>query len=517
MKKIKNVLEDLKLKGFTPYERAIVFSYWKHFCVYYVSSAPLHPLHNEQIEVSNRIQNVLENAPSGMWVTQSDGLRKDLCKILTKKEDVDEVDFKNSLKYAKEMYLIYSRLMPTSFKNIISAISGSLLDEVCELSPELSEEDFEKWCNETSPKTTNIQLKTPHEDLKKSVNRAKIPVCIVNALVYEDDVLCQQLADSINKVCDIFEDFGVKGFALSQIDLNVTFSEKYGVHGVMSPTNKINDEKYTPVVKLHYTENQWSKTLIHEYLHAHDFLLGDLIQKEKYISDLDPSRHPLVKSWHNVQNRIAQLSHTKVSSEKIGEMVEGIAKKWSAIGLDQAQLEQCIAQWRQSAHPKKDYQCIKQLEKIIEQSRIKKRPAFFARVILSQYQTLENMQTEPFYKFAMEFEKNCNRIEQQQPLWDKIVSKAKIFFIRNSKMYTVDCSDKKYFGEVSEQLARSMEVLVKGDKELPSAVYPSGNLLSPIKKIWKTFFTSRHAQGAYEVLRQQSSKAQTKPKKMDAL
>lgn len=514
MKKIKDVLGNLKQKGLSPYERAIVFSYWKHFSVYYVSSSPLPPLYHEQIEVSNRIQNVLENAPNGEWVTHKDGLRKEICKILTKKEDVADVDFKNTLEYAKGVYLICGRLMPTSFKNIISGISGSLLDEVDELSPELSEEDFEKWCNKISPKATKKTLNCPRNELKRSVDRAKIPVCIVNALVYEDDIFCQQLADSINRVCEIFDGFGVKDFALNQIDLNVTCSEKMGVYGVMSPTSKINEERFTPVVKLYYTDNEWSETLIHEYLHAHDFLLGDLIEKETYISNLDPSRHPLIKSWHKVQNSIAQLSDTKVSVEKINEMVENIAKKWSAIGLNQAHLERCIAQWRQSTHPKKDYQCIKRLEEIIKVSNVRKRPAFFARVILSQYQALENMQTEPFYKFAMEFEKNCNRIEQQQPLWDKIVSKAKIFFIRNSEMHTVDCSDKKYYADIAEQMARSMEVLVKGEKELPSAVYPSENLSTPIKKIWKNFFTSRHVQGAYEIIRQHASKGHKKINKI---
>ena len=146
--------------------------------------------------------------------------------------------------------------------------------------------------------------------------------------------------------------------------------------------------------------------------------------------------------------------------------------------------------------------------KIIKESNIRKPPAFFARVILSLHQALENMQTEPFYKFAMEFEKNYNRIEQQQPLWDKTISKEKIFFIRNWKMYTVDCSDKKYYADIDEQLASSMEVLVKNEEKIDFAAYPSENLSSAIEKIWRTFFTSRNVQGAYEAVRPKSQQSE---------
>ena len=510
MKNIKNVLENLKQKGFSPYERAIVFSYWTKFSVYYVSSEPLHHVRQEQLEISARIQNILENAPNREWVTDVNGLRKEIQSILIRKDS--EVKFKDVDAYVKQnmkhIHVISDRLMASSFKNFTAGITREFLGGVQELSPQLSEGDFEKWCAKDLTKVSHECCVHAHRNLKVALERANIPMCVLNAVVYENKTLCQKLADSINEVCRIFEEFNVKGFALNTIDLHVISNENDDAFGHMSSRVQTVDRKgSSPVVKLYCTKNEWARTLIHEYLHAHDFLLGDLIEKETDMSKLDPSRHPLVKSWHKVQNRIAQLAYTQVSTEKISEMSDNIAKRWSAIGLDQAYLEQCITQWRQSTHPKKDYQCIKRLEKIIEESSVKKSPPFFARVVLSQYQALENMQTEPFYKFAMEFEQTCNRIEQQQPLWDKIVSRAKIFFIRNSEMYTVDCSDKKYFADIAEQLARSMEVLVKNEEKMDFAVYPSENLSSSIEKIWRTFFTSRHVQGAYEVVRQKSQQS----------
>lgn len=503
---LKNTLANLKKKGFTPYERAIVFTYWADLSVHYISSEDLPEIYLERMEISQRIQNLLANAPNGQWIIKKDGLRANLQKILIQRDN--ETTYKDVLKYVKEnagnIRALTQRLTATSHWNMCDALAGNFPASIASLSTDLSEIEFEEWCNKTLPKQYNDDASEAYQLLKDALQRAGVPICTLNVLVYENAGACQRLARNLNEVSDLFEDFGIQKFALNRIDLNVVDLQRDEVSGRMLSKTHAEGifQRSGPVAKISHLIEDWSETIVHEYIHAHDFLLGNLIKEEAWLSDQNPLSHPLVKSWHRVQQEVAVLANHPISKERIDHLYQGISERWEKLGLNRQQLEESVTNWRTSTNLKRDYLFIQNLEKMISNSAVGNSTGFYARVVFSQYKTMENIKTEGFYKFATEFENNCDLIDQQQSVWDKIFAQAKIFFIRGSKSYVVERCDRKYFADVSEQMARSIEVIVPNAKNLSKVVYPSVYLAPQIKRIWKKFFTSRHVQGAYEVLRQ---------------
>ena len=517
-------LDDLKAKGFSPTDRAIVAHEWMKWGVHFHGSKPeghFTKHHERSQQLFDLFQQTIASLESPKQLTafphRAEG--KEILRelLLANVEQVFGVE-KNALKdnqdeRIKFMKQYVNELSSERFSNMTrddwlqTLVGGPVQGWKTIQEMEMDEDDLQVYLSRKMPQPSaqfpapsDITLEHSHALLDEALKRAQIPVCALDEFTATSPSACFTLSKHIHRVCDAVEHLGVEACGLNAIHMRVDYPYAEGFSGQMDayhtpqPTMPV----ATPVVSL---SNQcgweYDEVIIHELLHAHDALLSNVAHQENtggrllsYESEKTKSKdsEALHKAWMSLAHQIDHLTSSHDVEQKKQQARQGISQRWASMGVDPEQLELAIQAWEQSSDKKKDKHLHKQVTGLFAHTPFAASADFRSNVIVAECKLLDKIGEQPvFQTFIKEFD-NLHVKET------------------NKK----DAYGRGYFENLSEKMARaiqsSLDVLPDAQQaDNPYAkrwlVYADQSLSQDITKCWQEFFQTPCVQEAYDVMR----------------
>lgn len=497
-----NVLETLKQRGFSPADRAIVFSEWMQYSVHFFGDEhnPNRTNHHQTRErISNQMQQLLSNLATPEQLRDRSYRQAVRTIVLgTDDENTDVSAFART--NAKDFF---NERLGKSFEkdDFIAALSrtekGSwkTIDEM-----EMDEDDLQMFVDRKRPQISttfvapdNLTLDDAHTTLTLALHRAAIPVCSIDPLTIVSAPACFALAKSVERVCDAFEMLGVEQFGLNGVDLNIVGCYDDGFSGFMQsnsqPTTNLPNKK--PYVSISNRCGwEFDEVLIHEYLHAHDALFNSTLLDETrgdLLSDNAKAQEPIAQAWRTLNANIQNLKTDQTIANKKVLARAGIGQRWTAMGLSAETLDTLVGEWEHSSSQDRDRQFHQKVVELFNTTQFAGSGSFRANVILAECKLLDKIDKKPVYNT----------------------------FIKNfDDLYLKDTGEngygRGYFEDVAERMARSiqssLDVLPQAaHHDNPYAkrwlVYADQTLSPQITQLWQEFFKQECVQDAYEGIR----------------
>lgn len=498
-----DVLDTLKQRGFSPADRAIVFSEWMQYSVHFLGDGN-NPNRTDHHRMRERISNDMQQLLSNLQTPQDLRAYSYQCAVRniilgTEDDNADAAVFAKA--NAKDFF---NERLGKSFEreDFVDALartgknSWKTIDEM-----EMDEDDLQMFVDRKRPQMSttfvapeNLTLDEAHTALHAALQRAAIPVCCIDPLTFVSPNACFALTKSVERVCDAFEMLGVEQFGLNGVDLNIVGCYDDGFSGFMDANctatpNLPNKKPYVSVSNRCGWE--FDEVLIHEYLHAHDALFNSTIMEDTrgfLLSDNPKAKEPIAQAWRTLNANIQNLKTHQTIAEKKALARQGIGQRWTAMGLDAGTLDALVGKWEASASQDRDQQFHKQVVELFNATQFAGSGAFRANVILAECKLLGKIDKQPVYN---------------------------TFIKHFDDLYLKDTGEngygRGYFEEVAERMARSiqssLDVLPNASSnENPYAkrwlVYADQTLSPQITSLWQEFFKKECVQDAYEGIRQ---------------
>lgn len=521
--KLEDVLNSLKQRGFSPSSRAMIASDWLKLHTEFIgdkNSDNYTTFHQKCENISSKFKQMVSNLESEKQFEDKYGYM--LKNILL--DGLSGVKFTDSQSDISSADII--PVLKSNVENIHSNRFGNLdlnlcMDMLSASTPttrpdfkiieqmEMEEEDLQIFLDKKSPKTVsqdNISLKDSLDILEKARKRSAIPLIHLDYLTANNPNAILDVAIGIEKTCDAFENLGIKEFGLGLIDLNIDLPYQRGNSGQMSSNfNPTQDSPIkTPTIAISNNPGwAYEEVIIHEALHAHDFLLGEfhkIKSKNTLLSDMIEEefeklhQSPLATAWEELLSSLENLESDKDLKVRKQMAREGILNRWTGF-MDPKELDKVIAKWESAPgemdEKEKDNIFLSQINSIMSSTPFKSSSSFRGAVVLSELKLLDKMDERPlFVSFTDNFDNTLQELDD-----DSL-----------SESY-----GSGYFESVAEKMARSIQssLDVLDDKpENPYAkrwlVYADTDLSDQITSLWKEFFNNEDVKSAYGILRQTS-------------
>lgn len=499
---ILDVLDTLKHRGFSPTDRAIVFSQWMQYSVHFFGNPNhLHRTthHHMRERISQRVQELLSNLDSPFEL-HSKMYRHKIYNILSESDPQRGKAFRENTIKDFETHRMGPGFSAQRYMDAFCCRQPQKWNELRDMN--IGEADLQLIIKRHLPQThqafqipSDLTLDHAHALLNAAIERAQIPVCCVDSLTLVSVDACFALAKSIDRVCDAFETLGVKGFGLDGVDLNVVATLYEGSSGFSEP--KPRNSSYLPITKplvciSSHCGLEFDDVIIHEYLHAHDVLFNTTTSDpsssaRNLLSENTNAQEPVAQAWRELNCKLTQLESTHCVEDQKILARKGIGQRWATLGVNPQKLEECVAQWESSTESERDQTFYKNVTKLFRNTDFVNSAGFRTEVILAECKLLGTMDGGAVYRRFMEqFDDFYLNVTQE-------------------KYY-----GRGYFEDVAEKMARSIQLTLD---ILPSSklvdnpyakrwlVYPDQSLAPQISQLWKDFFALECVQEAYAGLR----------------
>lgn len=513
------LMEHLKEKGLGPTERAIVFR--DHMALCFVEVGGMddpHGVCNTPIarfkrEYSKRIQDLHWNIAGNADLARFGNLQKAMDKAFDEVASDVFGTAKNDLTRKRNLISALvandnteSSLNVEDWLDIGSGSARKDWNAIREM--DMDEDDLAHQIERKSPfhaqdnpGATIRNLDKGFKILREAAKNAHVTQVVMDVITGTTPQEFGALAKGIRQANEGFTRVGAPSLGMDRVGLYVApFLD--GTSGVMMQaeydTNSINEMAIPRVGLSNRCGWGYEEVIIHEYLHAHDAMLGqveqelDILRGRHLLSDqleeLSSKQKPsdLVRAWTTLLNGVTNVQHHAMREKDLDLAEAALGQRWASLGVDPQALDQAAQDWRSSQDENRNTILAATVKALFTGTPFEKTSGFRSEVIAAEIKILDQARTRKDFGGASAF-------KQFMDQFDEMLSDE------GARHY-----GKGYFEDTAERMARAMQSTLDTpgqQDENPYSkrwlVYADTHQSGAIAEHFKTFFENPHVKKAY--------------------
>ena len=513
------LMEHLKEKGLGPTERAIVFR--DHMALCFVEVGGMddpHGVCNTPIarfkrEYSKRVQdlhwNIAGNEDLERYGDLHKAMEKSFDEIANNVFGTGKDDFTRKGKLIRALVDNDNTESSLNMEGWIDiGAGGARKDWDAIRDMEMDEDDLAHQIERKSPfhaqdnpGTKVRSLDKGFRILQEAAKNAHVPQVVMDVITGTTPQEFGALAKGIRQANEGFMRVGAPSLGVDRVGLYVApFLD--GTGGVMMQaeygTDSINEMAVPRVGLSNRCGWGYEEVIIHEYLHAHDAMLGQVEQE----LDIERGRHllsdqleslsikqkpsGLMEAWMTLLNGVTHVQQYPMRARDLYLAEAALGQRWASLGVDPQALNQAAQDWRESQDESRDAVLGTAIKELFTGTPFEKTSGFRSEVIAAEVKILDLARSRKDHGGTPVFKQFLDQ-------FDSMLSDD------GARHY-----GKGYFEDTAERMARAMQGTLDNSgqqDENPYSkrwlVYADTNQSGAIADHFKAFFENPHVKKAY--------------------